>query len=141
MQLDETKLNAAFNKDPDSVKSLFTDDKNGIAKKLSDTLDQLAGPKHSLLTARADALSKTIDSNNDRIQQMSDRLDKQRQSLLDAIQCLGNDRGRIAVEPHGASVTANSFADFELDAGHWNVVEIVGRLRQRLDGRIGMFTR
>ena len=82
MQLDETKLNSAFQKAPDSVKSLFADDKYGIAKKLGDALDQLAGPNHSLLTARAEAISKTIESNNDRIQQISDRLDKQKQSLL-----------------------------------------------------------
>jgi flagellar hook-associated protein 2 len=82
MQLDQTKLTAAFQKDPDSVKSLFTDDKNGIAQKLSDTLDQLAGPNNSLLTARADAISKTIDSNNDKIQQISDRLDNQRAALM-----------------------------------------------------------
>jgi len=88
MQLDETKLNAAFQKDPDSVKSLFTDEKNGIAKKLSDSLDQLAGPTNSLLIARADALSDTIDSNNDKIKQMSDRLDVQRQSLLDQFNTL-----------------------------------------------------
>jgi len=35
------------------------------------------------LIARADALSDTIDSNNDKIKQMGDRLDVQRQSLLD----------------------------------------------------------
>src|SRR6185369_9392079 len=51
MQLDESKLTSAFEKDPESVKSLFADDKNGISKKLSDSLDQLAGPKNSLLIA------------------------------------------------------------------------------------------
>lgn len=83
MQLDQDKLTAAFNKDPDSVKSLFTDDKNGISVKLNDTLEQLAGANNSLLSARVDSLSNTIDSNNDRITQMSDQLDKQRESLLE----------------------------------------------------------
>ena len=83
MQVDQTKLDAAFQKDPDSVKGLITDDKYGISKKLSDAIDQLAGPTNSLLLARADALSNTIDSNNDKIKQMGDRLDVQRQSLLD----------------------------------------------------------
>jgi flagellar hook-associated protein 2 len=82
MQLNQDKLTAAFNKDPESVKSLFTDDKHGIATKLNDTIEQLAGDQNSLLSARADALSKTIDNNNDRISQMSDRLDVQRQNLL-----------------------------------------------------------
>ena len=78
----QDKLTAAFNKDPDSVKSLFTDDKKGVATKLNDAIEQLAGDQNSLLSARADALSKTIDSNNDRLTQMGDRLDKQRQALL-----------------------------------------------------------
>jgi flagellar hook-associated protein 2 len=82
MQLDQTKLTAAFTKDPQSVKSLFTDDKHGVAKKLSDTLENLAGAHDSVLSARADSLTKTIEGNNDRISQMSDRLDKQRQSML-----------------------------------------------------------
>jgi flagellar hook-associated protein 2 len=88
MQLDETKLDSAFQKDPDSVKSLFADDKYGISKRLSDAIDQLAGPAHSLLIARADALSKTIENNNDRITVISDQLDKQRQSLLDQFNTL-----------------------------------------------------
>jgi flagellar hook-associated protein 2 len=88
MKLDETKLTTAFNKDPDSVKSLFADDKYGISKKLGDSLEQLAGQKNSLLSARADALSKTIDNNNDRLTAMGAQLDKQRQSLLDQFNAL-----------------------------------------------------
>src|SRR5262249_6301991 len=42
MQVDNDKLQAAFTKDPESVKALFSDPKYGIAKKLSDTIDQLA---------------------------------------------------------------------------------------------------
>jgi flagellar hook-associated protein 2 len=82
MQLDQTKLTAAFTKDPQSVKSLFADDTRGVAKKLSDTLEQLAGAHNSILSARAESLTNTIAGNNDRISQMSDRLDKQRQSML-----------------------------------------------------------
>jgi flagellar hook-associated protein 2 len=83
MQLDQDKLTAAFNKDPDSVKNLFTDDKNGIATKLNDTIEHLAGDQNSILSARADALTKTIDTNNDRISDMNDRLEKQREALLE----------------------------------------------------------
>jgi flagellar hook-associated protein 2 len=82
MQVDNDKLQAAFTKDPESVKALFSDSKYGISKKLSDTIDQLAGPKNSMLVARADALSTTIDNNNDRLTLMSASLDKQRDALL-----------------------------------------------------------
>ncbi len=82
LQVDEAKLTAAFDKNPDALKKLFTDDKRGFATKLNDTLEQLAGPENSLLTSRADALTRTIDSNNTRISQLSDRLDRQRENLL-----------------------------------------------------------
>jgi flagellar hook-associated protein 2 len=82
MQLDQSKLTAAFNSDPDSVKKLFTDDKVGISTKLNDTLEQLAGANNSVLSSRVDALKTTINDNNDRITQMTDQLSKQRDGLL-----------------------------------------------------------
>lgn len=82
LSLDETKLNAAFTKDPDSIKKLFTDSKIGISKKLDDAIERLAGKDNSVLSSRTDSLTHTIDSNNDRISQMSDALDKQREALM-----------------------------------------------------------
>ncbi|HEX3598969.1 MAG TPA: flagellar filament capping protein FliD, partial [Lacipirellulaceae bacterium] len=82
MQLDQSKLTAAFDKDPASVKSLFTDAKNGFAPKLSATIDQFAGETNSLLSAKVDSLDDTIDSNNKRIAQMTDSLARQKDALL-----------------------------------------------------------
>jgi flagellar hook-associated protein 2 len=82
LSLDETKLNAAFTKDPDSIKKLFTDSKIGISKKLDAAIERLAGKDDSVLASRTDSLTHTIDSNNDRISQMSDALDKQREALM-----------------------------------------------------------
>ena len=82
MQLDETKLKAAFEKDPAAIKKLFTDEKRGFATKLDDAIDGLAGEKNSLLTARSETLTKTIDANNDRLEVMSASLDRQRERLL-----------------------------------------------------------
>jgi flagellar hook-associated protein 2 len=82
MSLDESKLNAAYDKDPDAVKKLFTDDKLGVSKKLDDVIEQLAGKDHSILSSRVDSLKDMIDANNKRIDQMSDQLDKQREALM-----------------------------------------------------------
>ena len=82
MALDETKLKAAFEKDPAAIKKLFTDDKRGFATKLDDAIDRLAGEQNSLLTARSNTLTKTIDANNDRLEVMSASLDRQRERLL-----------------------------------------------------------
>lgn len=82
MTLDETKLTTAFNKNPSALKSLFTDDKRGVTKKLGDMLDQLAGEDKSLLSARTQSLTDIIKANNARIETMTDQLTRQRETLL-----------------------------------------------------------
>ncbi len=82
MSLDESKLNAAFDKDPDAVKTMFTDPKLGIAAKFNETCERLAGATNSLLSSRTDSLTSIIDSNNKRLDQMSAQLDNQREALL-----------------------------------------------------------
>ncbi len=82
MQLNKDQLTAAFNKDPDAVRKLFTDPDHGMISKLNAKLDDLAGSTHSVLSSRVDSLSTTIDNNNDRISQMTDSLNKQRDALL-----------------------------------------------------------
>ncbi len=82
MTLDESKLKTAFDKNPAAIKKLFTDKDRGVAKKLSDTVEILAGEKNSLLTARTDSLTDMIDANNKRIDTMTDQLSRQRDTLL-----------------------------------------------------------
>ena len=82
MQVDTDQLTAAFNKDPDAVRKLFTDANHGLVPKLSTKIDGLAGAQNSVLSSRLNALSTTIDDNNDRIAQMTDSLNKQRDALL-----------------------------------------------------------
>ncbi len=43
MNLDEAKLTDAFNNDPDALKTMFTDEKLGVATKLDKVIEQLAG--------------------------------------------------------------------------------------------------
>jgi flagellar hook-associated protein 2 len=82
MTLDESKLKAAYAKDPDSLKKMFTDKDRGVAKKLSDVIEQLAGKNNSVLTSRSTALSNIIEANEKRITTMDEILTKQRDRLL-----------------------------------------------------------
>ena len=50
INLDEAKLNEAFNKDPDAVKKLFTDSKQGVSAKLNDVDRAVGGRRSSVLT-------------------------------------------------------------------------------------------
>jgi flagellar hook-associated protein 2 len=82
MTLDESKLTAAFNSDAAGLKTLFTDKNGGFAAKLNNVVEQLAGANGSLLSSRTDSLTRIIDINNARIDDMSARLDRQRERLL-----------------------------------------------------------
>ncbi len=82
MSLDESKLTAAFTKDPDAVTKLFTDPTSGIGAKLNAACERLAGSSNSLLSARVDSLTNIIDANNKRIDEMTSRLNAQRNALL-----------------------------------------------------------
>jgi len=75
LTLDESKLNAAYNKDSAAVKKLFTDPTLGVAAKFNTVTEQLAG-KNSILSSRVDALKSIIDANSKRIDQISEQLDK-----------------------------------------------------------------
>lgn len=82
LSLDESKLNAAYNKDPEAVKKLFADSKRGMAIKLDAAIENLAGSKSSVLSSKTDSLTHSIESNSDRIDQMTERLSRQREVLL-----------------------------------------------------------
>src|SRR5262249_30605973 len=88
MSLDEGKLSTAFAQSPDELKKFFADDTLGVAKKISNVVEQLAGKDNSLLSSRTDTLTKTIDANTKRIDDMSDRLDRQREQLLEEFDAL-----------------------------------------------------
>jgi flagellar hook-associated protein 2 len=94
MSLDESKLNAAYNKDPEAVKTFFTDPKLGVSAKLDSVAEQLAG-KHSLLSSRVEALKTIIDANSKRIDQISDQLDRQRETLMNQFATLESTVARL----------------------------------------------
>jgi flagellar hook-associated protein 2 len=88
LSLDTTKLQSAFTSDPASLQKLFTDPTNGIAAKFGNTLSTLVGDDNSVLPAQTKSLADTISTNTKKIQDMSDALDRQRQTLLDQFAAL-----------------------------------------------------
>ena len=82
LELDEAKLTSAFKKNPTALKQLFADEDRGFVAKMNAVVEQLAGEDNSLLTARTDSLTRTIDSNNERLEDLSAQLDRQRERLL-----------------------------------------------------------
>jgi flagellar hook-associated protein 2 len=81
LEFDETKLQAAFASDPESVKQLFTDETLGVAAKFEAALERLVG-EDSLLVTRTESLTDTIDANNERIAAMDAALARQRDRLF-----------------------------------------------------------
>jgi flagellar hook-associated protein 2 len=81
MQFNQDTFNTAVANDPDSVTKLFTDKTFGVATKLSQAVDQLAGTDNSVISSRIESLKATIQSNTDRISSMQDELNKERDRL------------------------------------------------------------
>ncbi|MDZ4657695.1 MAG: flagellar filament capping protein FliD [Bythopirellula sp.] len=83
LELDKAAFQDAFAADPTSLQNFFGDDDNGgVVSRFDDAIKRLAGVENGLLTTRTETLQDTIDSNNDRIADMNDFLDRQREKLL-----------------------------------------------------------
>jgi flagellar hook-associated protein 2 len=82
LSLNESALREAFAADAQAVGQFFADATTGFGKKLDQLLEQLGGGEKSLLVQRMEALSRKIEWNTRRIEQMDAQLDRQRQRLL-----------------------------------------------------------
>ncbi len=82
LDFDESKLHAQFQRDPESLKSFFTDEDNGAVKKYHDITETLVGRDRSLLVSRSVALGNKIEQNSARIDALTARLEKQRERLF-----------------------------------------------------------
>lgn len=86
LSLNEQKLKDKFATNQQAVEDFFTKEKTGVATRLNDLIDLLAGtPKingkaggKSLLDAKSQSLQARIDFNKTRIDQMTAHLDTQR---------------------------------------------------------------
>ncbi len=82
LELNKTKLKAAFESDPEGLQNFLTNADNGVVVKLNATIDRLAGAEKSLLAARSESLQDSIKANTDRLDKLSLHLERQQERLL-----------------------------------------------------------
>jgi flagellar hook-associated protein 2 len=82
LTLDKAKLQAAYAADPQALAEFFADDQSGFAAKLNTVADSLAGEGTSLLISRSETLSRKVDFNQERVEFLTARLDRQRELML-----------------------------------------------------------
>lgn len=82
LTFDKAKLRAKFAEDPESLREFFTHEELGVSAKLKALSETLVGEGNSLLVNRSATLSRKIDFNQERIGFLSERLDRQRDSLF-----------------------------------------------------------
>lgn len=82
LSLNKTKLTSAFESSPQDVERFFTADETGAIERLVEVIDRLAGEENSTLARRSEALTNTIESNNLRIDSMTEQLDRERDRTL-----------------------------------------------------------
>lgn len=82
LKLDSAALKEAMAENPDDVETFFADEDTGLAHRLSDLADRIAGEGTSLLLNRSDTLGKQIQRNASRVESMNERLESERQRLL-----------------------------------------------------------
>ncbi|HPP51619.1 MAG TPA: flagellar filament capping protein FliD, partial [Thermoguttaceae bacterium] len=82
LEFDQEKFEAAYAEDPQGVQEFFTASETGMANQLNDLIEQLAGEEDSTVSERLEALDSKISTNLERIEHMTDMLDKERTRLL-----------------------------------------------------------
>jgi flagellar hook-associated protein 2 len=82
LAFDATKLNARFEKEPEAVTKFFSDDTNGFAARADAAVEQLVGLNNSVLLNRAQVLQRQVEDYAKRIDSMTERLARTRETLL-----------------------------------------------------------
>ncbi|NOZ38710.1 MAG: flagellar filament capping protein FliD [Planctomycetes bacterium] len=82
LELDSGKLQDAFDKDSQSLQTLFTAKDKGIVAKFEAAIESLTGAENGLLTRRDNSLKTTIEANEARIERFNESLERQRERLL-----------------------------------------------------------
>ena len=82
LNLDSGKLDDAIKSNRGDVEAFFTTDETGLASRLDDIAERIAGVDSSLLTNRRATLTRQVERNNGRIETLNSRLEKDRERLL-----------------------------------------------------------
>lgn len=82
LELDRGELTNALQSNRADVEDFFATETNGLADRLNDLADRIAGTTGGLLLNRTETLTTQIEQNNDQIANMNLRLDAERERLL-----------------------------------------------------------
>ena len=82
LELDESKLTAAYAADADAVQRFFATADTGFSARMKKMVNQLAADDTSMLSRRIEALDRKVTENQQRLDFMQVRLDTQRVRLL-----------------------------------------------------------
>ena len=82
LEFDSAILKAKFAEDPQSVEKFFTDENAGMATRFDRLFEQLTGQDTSLMANRFITLSQRIKKNEEKIEWLTARLERQREELF-----------------------------------------------------------
>ncbi|TWU46227.1 Flagellar hook-associated protein 2 [Rubripirellula tenax] len=82
LELDNDKLVAALESNRENVQAFFATDETGLANRLDELSDRIAGVDGGLLLNKTDTLGLQIERNSTQVDKMNARLDKERDRLL-----------------------------------------------------------
>lgn len=95
LNFDEQKFDDRYAQSPADVERFFTQADSGAANKLFDALERLSGRDNSVLVSRSRALQINIDSNTQRVRDLTSALDKERERLLETFFRLEETIGKL----------------------------------------------
>lgn len=82
LEFDKSKFRDALEADPEGVKNFVTREETGFVARIDSLIEQFAGVDGGVLLNRQISINDQIERNNNRISTMNERLERQRQRLL-----------------------------------------------------------
>ncbi len=82
LEFDEEKLQQALAEEPGAVESFFATDETGLAHRLDQLAERIAGSSGGMLLSKNETLGNQIDRNRSRVESMNERLEAERERLL-----------------------------------------------------------
>lgn len=86
LTFDRARFEEVFARDPEAVRNLLMREESGLAARIESQLDDITGSENGFLTRAGDGLGKTLEILSSRKQQVSERLERERQTLLTRFQ-------------------------------------------------------
>lgn len=82
LSLSEGKLKERLSTDAEAVEKFFTNKETGLAARLNQVAERIAGQDNSLLMRSSETLTRQIEQNSDRVESLNKRLENERERLL-----------------------------------------------------------